>query len=394
MGKGKFFDEYILGNSSLYGGKDIYMRILSIFLVLIYVQLSYANDQKLKICLAGSTEKTIPNYGEAFVNGARLAINELPSKVQEKIELEVHYYDVTALAALNELQIMRKAGCDAILGFSTGNDLLAIEDDLALNPILTLSIYGDPQDRFEKTNYLRTIQPNAEMLLGHLFEKIPYKMKREDRVLVITASDRSEMLEYKKAIEPLLKNRTNNVTYLNVIEQTHDISEFLKVHKEIKNWDYVILLTRSLIAAKITDELSESKTQKMPILIGTKYFGSSELPAYLNFLKNKDIEAYFSRQNCSCDNSKSFLAFSIKYEKQFKKKPMLISVDTYDSVRFLSSIVGQVEKIDSATIIDYFSKTTNQFIGAGTLVVNPRFKVVSEKKFLIRVSKNGYESMK
>lgn len=369
------------------------MKILLIF-PLFFSLISHANDKILKICLTGSTEKTIPNYGEAFWNGAVLAKEELRDAIQKKIELELHYYDVTPLAALKGLQVMRKANCDAIIGFSTGNDLIAVEDDLSKNPLLALSIYGDPLDRFQNTTFLRTIQPNAESLLSHLFKELPHKIHSKSRVLVVTASDRSEMIEYKKSSEKILSKYTKSVTHLSVMEQTHDISEFLKLYKDKKKWDFVVLFTRSLIAAKITDEITRNAPTHKPVLIGTKYFGSSELPAFLNFLKNKDIEAYFARQNCSCDDSKEFLAFKERYLARFKKKPMLISADTYDAVRFLAQAAGILNQFTPTSVLDFFNRDNSFFRGIGTMVVGPRLKVKAEKRYLIKVTKNGYERVK
>lgn len=370
------------------------MKLLLIVCLLTSILEVSANDHTLKLCLTGSTEKTIPNYGEAFWNGAVLAKEELEDHIKKKIELELHYYDVTPLAALNGLKSMRKAGCDAIIGFSTGNDLIAVEEELARDPILTLSIYGDPLERFKSTKHLRTIQPSATALLTHLFNDLPHKIHEKSKVLVITASDRSEMVEYQKSVEPILSKLTKNTTYSSVIEQTQDISEFQKIFNQNQEWDFVILFTRSLIAARIVDKFSANGLNKKPIYLGTKYFGTSELPAFFNFLKNKNVEAYFSRQNCSCDSSKEYLSFQERYEKQFKKKPMLISVDTFDAVKFLSKSAESLKRIGPDSVINFFNGYNSRFRGVGTMAVEPGFQVKAEDKYLIKVTNKGYENIK
>ncbi len=351
-------------------------------------------SKKLKICLTGSTEQTIPYYGEAFVNGARLAVDELDQKQKNKVEIEVHYYDVKPLAALSKLEEMRQSSCHAIVGFSTGNDLLAIEDDLRKDPVLVMSIYGDPNPRFEKTRYLRTMQPAADILLAELLERIPRKIKKSNNVLVVTADDRSEMVAYRDALNKLMPSQ--KFEHVSVIEQTHDISSVTQVMQRSDSaWDYVFLFTRSLIAAKVTDlihskQLLGQDSQKT-IFLGTKYFGSAELPAYLNFLESKDVEAYFVRQNCLCNKNKNVEDFIGKYKSKFMNVPMLISIDSYDAVKYLLSSIDKLDSYSSKSVIDYFYKSAQGYKAVGSTEIKRGLKINSTQNFLMKVSKKGYE---
>lgn len=351
--------------------------------------LSLGNDSELKICLTGSTEKALPKYGEAFVNGAIMAISELDKHDKNKVVLNVNYYDSNPLAPIEKLKQLRKASCDAIIGFSTGNDLLLIKEPLEVDPVLTLSIYGDPQESFLETKYLRTMQPSPEDLVSHLFSRLPFKIPILSKVLIVTATDRSEMQSYKQAYINKFK-KYKSVDFAEVIEQTHNLGQVEELVKRGGKWDYVVLLTRSLIAAELTDLIYKNS---QPIILGTKYFGSADLPAYFSYLKNKKIQAYFSRQNCSCDQSDEYLQFRNKYVSRFNANPMAISMESYDAAKFiLQSLKSPL--LNSTQIINFANSKEIQFIGVSSFRVGAGFKVSSSKRYLIKVDKSGYSEIK
>lgn len=359
------------------------------FLLFISLQV-FANDQQLKICLTGSTEKALPKYGEAFVNGAMLAHKELSKTDKDRVLIVPDYYDSTPLAPIEKLNELRKNNCDAIIGFSTGNDLLLIEDNLKQDPILTLSIYGDPQDSFNKTNYLRTMQPSAEDLVSHLFRMLPIEIKKQDKILIITAADRSEMLAYREAYLRQIKAFSNQVTQVEVMEQTHDIVKMKDLINKDHKWDLVIMLTRSLLAAELTDMLY---LYSKPVILGTKYFGSSELPAFYNYLKNKDVTAFFSRQNCSCDSSVGFKNFLKTYLTEYNIQPMSISVDSYDATKFMFKSLKQ-PKITRKSVIHSLNSEESTFNGVSSVQISNGLNLSSSKRFLIKIDKNGYKEVK
>ena len=365
------------------------MKETLLFMLISLPFLSFGNDNELKICLTGSTEKALPKYGEAFVNGARMAMQDLSDADKRRVKLDVNYYESNPLAPLEKLQELRKSSCDAIIGFSTGNDLLLIEEDLRANPILTLSIYGDPQKTFNETPYLRTMQPSAEDLVNHLFSKLPFEISKDSKILVITAADRSEMLSYKEAYLKKLKN-FQGVVLAEVIEQTHDLRQVEEALKKGGKWDYVVLLTRSLIAAELTDLVYQTS---QPVVLGTKYFGSSDLPAYLSYLKNKKVVAYIPRQSCSCDQSNEYLKFRTKYIETFNVNPMSVSVDSYDATRFLLNSLRK-SKMNPKDLISFANSKDAHFSGISSFQVTAGFKVSSSKRYLIKIDETGYTEVK
>lgn len=365
------------------------MKEIFVFLILSLPIALSASDKELKICLTGSTEKALPKYGEAFVNGANLAINELSVLDKKRVKLEVNYYESNPLAPLTKFEELTKNSCDAIIGFSTGNDLLSIEESLKKTPIFTLSIYGDPQERFNETSYLRTMQPSAQDLVDHLFTKLPFKIKKDSKILLVTAADRSEMISYKDAYLSRLKD-TGLITMVDVIEQTHDLRQFEEVLKRKVKWDYVVILTRSLIAAELSDLIHNNTS---PIILGTKYFGSSDLPAFYNYLKNKKVQAYISRQNCSCDMSLKYKVLRSKYVQTYHINPMSISVDSYDATRFVLQSL-KTSKLNPQEVINFLNSPEADFYGISSLKITKGLKLSSSKRFLIKIDENGYRDVR
>jgi hypothetical protein len=367
------------------------MKPLITFIInLLLIFAAKAEISKLKICLTGSTEKALPQYGEAFVNGAKLAISELSIEFQNKVNIETHFYENSTLGAVKKLDEMRASNCHAIIGFSSGNDLLAIEDNLRKSPILTISIYGDPSISFLGTNFLRTMQPSPRELVTHLFKKIKTKIKKNSKVLIVTATDRIEMNDYKHEYLRKISPITKNITSINLLDQDNNFEKLNKIKGESNDFDILILLTRSLIAAELTDIFNNNKPK---LILGTKYFGSIELPAYFNFLKNKSVEAYFARQNCTCDLSQDYLRFKRNYFNYFKTPPMAISSDAYDAIKFLS---GHLYSKDFTTesMINFANNLKKPFKGISSFSVKPKFKVNYTKRFIIQITKDGYREYK
>lgn len=344
-----------------------------------------ASTDPLKICLTGSTEKALPQYGKAFTQGAQMALLELKGESKRLAEINVNYYENSPLAPKQKIQELIKSGCKAILGFSTGNDLLAIYPTLKEHKnIFVLSIYGDPNDSFEKNVPLRTMQPSAKELVSYLFDKLPFQITKNNSLLIITAIDRTEMNSYKDAYSDRLKMLGVKAEEVSVVEQTHDLSGVVNKLNSNHSWDYVILLTRSSLAAEIADLFGKTKK---PIFLGTKYMGSNELPAFYNYLKNKNINAYFSRQNCTCDKSTDIQELIKKYERIFSETPMSISLDAYDAMKFL--LLGlESSKKDQKSLAQFYTHNLNYKGPTSFQVSKEVFSYTN--RYMINVNSSGY----
>lgn len=127
--------------------------------------------------------------------------------------------------------------------------------------------------------------------------------------------------------------------------------------------------------------------------MGTKYFGSSDLPAFYNYLKNKNVEAYISRQNCSCDISKDFQEVRRKYVQLYSVEPMSISFDTYDATRFVLRSL-QIVNLNSDNVLKFLNTKNSDFLGVSSFKVTKGLNVSSSKRYLIKIDHQGYKELK
>ena len=61
------------------------------------------------------------------------------------------------------------------------------------------------------------------------------------------------MTSYREAYLPHLKRKNIKLTQVEVLEQSMDFSNLKSLLEKDRQWDYVVLLTRSLIASEASD---------------------------------------------------------------------------------------------------------------------------------------------
>ncbi len=370
--------------------------ILYIIVVMSIATKGHAASRKLKVCLTGTTVKTIPHYGKAFYNGALIAKAELEGQFKNlSINIERRFYDRSVKSALLAAQQMVRERCHAIIGFSTGTDLLAVRDLIKFSGVFTLSIYGDRHPTLEEIPHLITMKPAPRLIVKRLFDDLSQKINARKKFLIVTATDRIEMVGYRSAFQKKLDEKGKKFINVSVSEKLNDISEFKKAFRAGKGkFDGLILLTRSNLAAKITDFATANQAPKsMPLILGTSYFGSKSLPAYLGWLENKDIEAYYARQNCMDDSSAEFKIFLQKYRARYKngQSPMILSAYVYDAVKMIGIAAGRIPKkreINQSSLLRSLSSIN--FTGLTGISVEKGFAVRHKKSFLMKVDEDGY----
>ncbi len=333
------------------------------------------------ICLTGTTVKMFPKYGEAFVNGAEMALSE-----DESVDFEIKkfYYDKTPLAALESYRNMRKEKCDYILGFSTGNDLITISEEAKKGKIPIFSIYGDQSEIINSNPYIHTLQPKPDYLLKPLFFKLKKEHKRIRNVLIVTAVDRGSMTLYRNEYVRNLKTKGIKFKNIDILEGEPQF-EILNKYLLSESVDTLILLTRSSLAAKVTSIVK--KKNKKILILGTKYFGSSALPAYLKYLEDKNVDAYFSRHGCLCDSNREFRLFKVRYKKRFKVSPMVISASSFDLVNYILKSQNEVGTTN------YMKLLNTSFKGITGVEIYKKLKIKFTRNFVIKISNEKYLSI-
>jgi len=330
--------------------------------------------------LTGTTVKLFPKYGEAFFYGALLGADGSEFKIKK------YYYDRNPTAPILAYKKMVNDGCSIAVGFSTGNDLIAIDSVSKKYKMPVISIYGDNSKIVEKNKFITTIQPPVEYLLDRLLKTQMKDLIKAKNTVVITAVDRYSMIGYKKEYERIFIRNNIKFDTINLLERKQNLSKVKKYLKNVNTKINIILLTRSSLGAKIIDLFSINDVD-INLILGTKYMGSSALPAFYNYLNDKDVTAFFTRHNCLCDKDKAYTDFIKRYKKRYKESPMVISGSVFDVVRY----IVKSNSLNGKSLIDKINRTTMN--GISGIKFQKNLKKDFSKSFTIKIDKGGYNSI-
>lgn len=337
-------------------------------LVILLTLLSFNAEAVTKVCLAGSTVKIFKSYGQSFINGAKLAVMN-----NKDFEVKEYFYDRSPLAAREATKKMIAENCNVIMGYSNINELNQAKDLVIKNKVPVISIYSNLKDEDSKVNIL-TMQPKAEFMVDKVNKYLKKNKQKLGTTLMVTAANISSFQDYKSAFSKMISSESGTVVNYDLLENKFNKDILLKKIKNTrKKIDTVILLTRSVVASKVVNALTELKQK--PFVIGTSNFGSTTLPAFYNGLKDKDVNGMFVRQHSVMDRDPSYKAFNKLYKKTFKSNPMVISGYAYDA-------------------INYLKKNKKDHMGVTGVHFASNFTTKTEKCFYVLVNKNGHSLAK
>lgn len=297
-----------------------------------------AKTLPLKLCLTGTLPKVFPNYGEAFWNGAEMALAE-SGAAKEAFILERFYYDQNPLAPRDAMSDMLKAGCHAALGFDFTNDLMVVREKAESEGLLILSMYGAMNPSLDTSGVIRSYQVPPVILVERLLAFVEGPLKRRfKKVLLVTTVDWDELKDFRDAAVERLKMSKTEYLLVNQVEASFrvaDVEAELKRQKE--PFDGILLFVRSRPAAEVADLVWKTYAKgAAPLLLGTKFFGTSTLPAFTNMLKYKEVTTYFTHQATNEDPDPAYQTFVKRYEKAYAKPPMGLAALVYDAVSLVA----------------------------------------------------------
>lgn len=351
----------------------------------------------LKICLTGTLAKVFPAYGEGFWNGALMGV-ESAGGSPKTVLVEKHFYDQNPLAAAKAMDEMVTSGCHAVIGFDFTNDLMLIRDKAKASSMLVVSTYGASNAALDATESIRTLQVPPAQLITLLLDYTDKKLvKKLSSVLIVTTIDLDELKTFRDEAKVILDGRKVAVQFVSQVEATFNVNEVKEAMKGLKQApDAVLLFTRSRPAAEIADAVYEFyPAGRRPLILGTKFFGTSTLPAFTNMLKHKDVESYFTHQTSNEDPDPSYQTFVKSYREKYKLEPMGLSALALDAVSFVLKSANKAkldDKMDPPTArknILLAAKETS-FDGVTGVSVKPGLKFEYRKTFVVRTSAKGY----
>lgn len=382
------------------------MNILKIFLLGLFFCLSFVADSyalkkpTVRICLAGGLLKVISSYGKAFINGATLATENLSSN-NIQYEIKTYFYEPTPFSPHTAMKNMLAENCSVVLGFNTTNELLVIKELMESNKILVISMFGELNSDLEKLNNLITIQPPPEFLVEHLFQYLDTKNQKFNNTLLITSVDKKSLIKSKEAYLNYLKTRSNNIDQIDIIERSLNLNKFKHDFSiKGKDFDSIVILSRSIAAAKVTDSIRQKLIGKdLPLILSTEHLGSATVPFYYNNLKNKEVSVLFPRHSSLNDDEVSFKEYLNLYKAKYGKNPAIISGYAYDSVGFIIKIIKSLKPnilsnynlIPSSIVLD--AARNINYKGITGVKIAEGLKVGYTKSFVIKVDKKGYRTI-
>ncbi|MGI0115267.1 ABC transporter substrate-binding protein [Zooshikella sp. RANM57] len=332
-----------------------------------------------KLCLTGTSVKTSPAYGEAFINGIKLG---LATEEDNHTTTEVHFFSPSPLGSIKAVEKMITAGCDGVIGFDSANDIIPVRDLFNKHKIPLISLYTPITPEINRPyiySMQRPIEDNVQHILSNVFTKQKFK-----NILLITSIDKSRMRDYQKAFTQALKAKNQPFTDINITEINPTIEHITPFFEKDNKPDLVILLTRSSLSAKIVNYIQQNTQKHNTTFIGTVSWGSSKFQPFFDRLKEKEITAYFTRQNTFFDPDPIFQAVIERYRSMYHKDPMVISLLAYDAARIFNRYFAQASHPQQNPFagLNYQGITGVEFNANGNIAYH--------KLFTMKVTPDGY----
>src|SRR5579872_4478186 len=103
-----------------------FLEIYKIILLLLALNLNIPAQAKSSsiLCLTGRIVKSLPSYGDSFINAAKLAIEQ--NNLKNDVKIKTYFFDNTPLEPIRIYNKMEAEGCTAIIGFEYLSDLLLV----------------------------------------------------------------------------------------------------------------------------------------------------------------------------------------------------------------------------------------------------------------------------
>lgn len=332
-----------------------------------------------KICLTGRIVKSLPTYGESFVNAVNLAISE--NDIESEIIVEKYFYDNKPLEPLRVYYKMIDADCNAIIGYSYLSDLLLIVKHQKDAAIPIFSPYASSYNLNELPRNIFIFRPGYGYLANKMFEFVQEKKTPIKKVLVATEINRNSMQQYKQAYIDILNAKNIEFDVFDFLETDVNVPQILQNFLKEKGTDYqvALLLSGAVSSALIANYLGVSNL----ILVGTENFGSEYAPSFYYRRKNNS-NTYFIRNLSFLSGERELNTFEKTYCERFADKPTLLSVYAYDATNIMSLALKHEGKLNADAIYKVSFKGLS-----GVELKNNRFRQ-SRKFSILSVHDDGY----